>query len=189
MTSTVAKFLGPSQPSRKPANGSSAPTRRATAWEALDVAVAAALGHEPPAGPKRRVEAMKQGVVVADPVEDGVRERRLHRLVEDQLGQIGLQHGRPRPELRPGRSTMDGAASTATTCPRGSRSSSRRDAAAATAGVEDPLVAAGAGARAPPAPTPPAVGDAIVGRRVPVARRGGGHRAVVTGPGRSRSRS
>ena len=34
--------------------------------EALDVAVAAALGHEPPAGPKRRVEAMKQGVVVAD---------------------------------------------------------------------------------------------------------------------------
>ena len=54
-----------------------------------DVAVAAALGHQQPAGAKVRAQAREERVVVGDPVEGGGGEDRVDRPLEGQLGEVG----------------------------------------------------------------------------------------------------
>ena len=64
------------------------------------VALAAALRLEPPAGAQRRVESLKQPVVVEHPVEGGVGEDRVDRLVQLELGEVGEQRLVPRAATR-----------------------------------------------------------------------------------------
>ena len=113
-----AKFHGP-----RPAVRSARRTARAADLardrvEARDVARAAALRHQPAAGPQRGVQALEEALVVGHPVEDGVGEDGVDRLVELELGEVGLRTRRPRsPSASRARSTIDGEASTATTWP------------------------------------------------------------------------
>jgi hypothetical protein len=157
--------------------------------EARDVSLSAALGHEPPARPKGGVEAGEQLVVVWNPVEDRIRERGVDRRVQHELGETGLEHGRPLGveglpcvlHHRGRRVNGDDAPA------RQPLEQHLRDPSRSTAGVEHGLVAAqGKALQHPLGPLDLRCRDAIVGGRVPLA----GHASwVVTGPERSRSAS
>jgi hypothetical protein len=154
-----------------------------------DVSAPAALGDEAPTGSEGGVEAREEGVVVGDPVEDCIRERRVDRLIELELDQVGADHLGPLAERRPGaldhrRRGVDRHYA-ASWKPLEQHAG---DPSAAAAGVEHGLVASQVEAiehRAGHLDL--RVGEAVVGRRVPVPDAA--HSAVVTGPRRSRSRS
>jgi hypothetical protein len=59
---------------------------------ARDVAVAAALGAQPAAGAQGAGERGEQRVVVGDPVEDGVGERRVKLRRQAQVRQVLVEH-------------------------------------------------------------------------------------------------
>ena len=159
----------------------------------VDVPVSAALRHEPAPrlqGPAKRRE---QRIVVVDPMEGRVGERHVDGLGQVELDQVLTEDGRPLSQRLPGvlghrRCDVHPEHPPA----RHPVGQLRRDAATAAAGVEHDLVSL---QRKPlellerPHQLHVA-GDAIVCGRVPVPRSGrSAHNAVVTGPGRSRSRS
>ncbi len=69
--------------------------------ERVDVPLAAALGHQPSARPQRREETFEEALVIGDPMEDGVGESGVDRLVERQLGQARADHGLVAPQRQP----------------------------------------------------------------------------------------
>jgi hypothetical protein len=156
--------------------------------EALDVAGAPALRHEPAARAQGGEQALEQAGVVGDPVEHRVREHRVHRPVELELGEVCTQDDRAVAERRPGvldhrrgRIHRDQAS--------GGQALEEQPGhpARAAAGVENGFVAP---QRQPlqqlPGPLDLRLRDSIVGCGVPVARA---QIIVVTGPARSRSAS
>jgi hypothetical protein len=62
--------------------------------EGFDVALAAALGHEPAARREQPAQTCEQPLVIGDPVEGGVGERGIDRLGQLELDQVLAQDGR-----------------------------------------------------------------------------------------------
>ena len=160
-----------------------------------DVAGAAVLGGEPPAGPQRPVQAAEERVVVEHPVEDGAGEDDVDRLLELELGQVGDQSLVPGPQHRAHLLDHRGRAVDGDDAARGQALDQHRgDPAAAAARVEDALLAAELEAvEDRPRPLLVGDGDALVGGGVPVAGRRSSAPAhpVKTAPssaGRSRLR-
>src|SRR4051812_28398222 len=153
--------------------------------EALDVAGATVLRLQLTAGLERGVQELEEPRVVRDPMEDGVREGGIDGLWHGQLEQVLLQDGRAVAEGLPRvldhrRSGIDGDHVVAFL------EQQLGHPPAAAAGVEYEA----SGLHAPQHLRRPLlvhIRYAVVGTGVPVA--GLAHSAVVTGPGRSRSRS
>ena len=178
---------GPPQSARSSAKGASA-TTRGRPWKRSSCPRRRTA---PPAGRPARAprQPREQGVVVGDPVEHGAREDRVDRLV-----QLELRAGRPAntvgalgPSAARACSTIEGAASTAITCPRGSALEQQRvTRPVPQPGVEHALVAAQLQPLEHRLPTRHAASTRGGRWRASQSR---GHSAVVTGPLRSRSRS
>ena len=179
-------------PSRPGARRTAAapPTSRAAPWKRSTLPVAAALRHQPPAGPQRRVQAGEQRVVVGHPVEHGVGEGGVHRLVELELGQVGLEHGGAvvqvlRAPARPSRARRRP--------PSRGRAGRRSSSSLVTRPLPQPasstVSSPSSGSRSSTFRGPLRLGrgDAVVGRARP--SRAWSRERVVTGPGRSRSPS
>ena len=179
----------PSRRGRR-AKGSRSPTAARVAVEALHVALSPALGHQPPAGPQRVEHAREQGVVVGHPVEDGVGEDGVDRLVEHELGQVGLEHGGARrverlARLRDHRRRRVHRHHVPV---RQALEQHLGHPAGAAAGVQHGLVALQRQPRPAPAP-PTAPAGRRRARRCARPSRALMPSAVVTGPERSRSAS
>ena len=125
VSSAPAKFQGPSQPARYSAKGCSAPTAVAAAWKRSTLPAAAALRDQAAARAQRRVTAARTGRR-GRPSSGRRRSRRRRRPARRAPARSG-RPGRPwcaPPSASRACSTIEGAESTATTRPRGSRSSS-----------------------------------------------------------------
>ena len=157
--------------------------------ERVDVPAASALGHELAAGLDRGVQAREQAVVIVDPVKRRVGERCVDRLGKLELDEVLAQDRRSVAErllrvLGHRRRHVD-PVHAAVRHPVGQQCGHP---ARAAAGVEHDIVVLQLEAvELLERPSQLDVRDAVIRRRVPVAR--GAHSAVVTGPERSRSRS
>ena len=161
--------------------------------EGGDVALAAALGDQLPAGLQRGVQAANRRVVVGDPVEDRVREHGVDRLVELERGEIATGtpsrgRGQRLARLRHHRGrAVDGDHAAA------------RQAVQQHARSRAPLPQPASSTVSSPRSVEPLEhsrgplrlrgGHAVVGAARPSRAAVAPHSAVVTGPDRSRSRS
>ncbi len=120
-----------------------------------DVARAAALRHQAPAGRERREQAREEALVVEDPVEGGRRHDQVDRRLDLQLQQVALAHAHPGGQVgqlarglgdHPGRAVdrLDGP-------PRDPLGDDPRHPSGAAAGVEDVARRPRAGSAPPPA--------------------------------------
>ena len=156
----------------------------------VDVPQAPALRDQPAPRTESPVHRSEQRVVVVDPVERRVREDDVRRFRDSHLDEVLAEHGGAVAESltrmlghRGGHVDRVDPATWYPVCEQ------RRDAAGAAAGIDHHLVAIEHEAlELLERPVQLDVGDAVVAGGVPVPRRGA-HSAVVTGPGRSRSRS
>ena len=168
-----AKFHGPRPAGERGRERLPLPHPLGGRLQRRDVAGAAALGDQPAAGLEHREQPREQPVVVGDPVEGGGREDRVDRAVELELEQVGDAHVGASPSRSRAASTIAGEPSTATTSPRGSRSTSaavtrRRCRSRHRAPARR---RAGRAGRARPAPSPPAGRTCARRRRRPSPRR------------------